>query len=188
MARIAMPLLLLTMVSTTGGCAADGEPWAPADLTGMTLELHGANEGVYPDQSVLADPNNPFAAGAIGQETIWKIQSNGGNVAAFYAWATACARGPSGERQFYAALDLKAIFQMNQAVEADMPKVRELAIRGFQAMLDNFPDAVTYDSTGMIPYDLATPSVLAILELGGKPLGGWVIVQTEGGGKMAVRR
>jgi hypothetical protein len=178
---LALSLLLL-------GCAADGDPWgAGAPLAGMTLDVQTVNEGVYPDQSVLVDPGNPFAQGAINDTTIWEIQSKGGAVAGFYAWATACARGATGERQYYAALDLKAIYELNQAVADDMPLVRDLAIRGFQAVLDHFPDAVTWDATGTIAYDLATPSVESILQLGGKVEGGWVLVQTDGGGKKAVR-
>jgi hypothetical protein len=185
----AVGLLLAAYAALVGtGCAGDGESWSGEDLAGMKLTLHSANEGIYPDKSVLGDPDNPFAGGSIGEDTIWKIQSSGNIVAAFYAWSTACARGASGERQYYAALDLKAIYEQNMAVEADMPLVRDLAIRGFQSVLDNFPDAVTYDATGTIAWDLATPSVEGILDLGGKVLGGWVIVQTENGGKMAVRR
>ena len=186
--RVLRHLVLVLVGLGLGGCADDGDPWSGENLAGMTLSLHSKDVGVYPDQSVLSDPGNPFAGGAIGEQTIWQIQSSGGNVAAFYAWATALARGASGERQYYAALDLKAIYQMNQAVAEDMPQVRDNAIRGFQAVLDHFPDAVTYDATGTIAWDLATPSVLAILEMGGKVEGGWVIVQTENGGKMAVRR
>jgi hypothetical protein len=137
---------------------------------------------------VLADPNNPFANGAVGQETIWNIQAHGGAVASFYAWSTALARGANGERQYYAALNLKVIYQTAMAMPDSMEQARTNAVAGFQSMLDNFPDAVTYDTTGTIAYDLATPCVESILELGGKVQGGWVLVAVDGGGKMAVKR
>jgi hypothetical protein len=182
--RKTLPLLFALLTA----CSVDGQAWTGTPLGGDDkLVLASADEGVYPDTSVLADPANPFADGAVGEATIWQIQESGGPVAAFYAWATLLARGPGGERQFYVAINLKTIYESAMAVERDMPVVRTLAIRGFQAVLDHFPDAVTYDVTGTIAWDLATPSVEHILALGGEVEGGWVLVETEGGGKKAVR-
>jgi hypothetical protein len=186
--RIIIATGIAIMLALGAGCAADGQPWQGQVLEGSRLHLASPDEGVYPDRSVLADPNNPFALGAIGDTTIWDIQKNGDNVASFYAWATACARGATGERQYYAALDLKAVYEAALADDAELPEVRARAIRGFQSMLDHFPDAVTYDATGTITYDLATPCVQSILDLGGKVQGGWVLVPRDGGGQMAVRR
>lgn len=182
---VGLALALLAVLAS--GCGVDGQAWTGVGFGDEPLVLHSANEGVYPDRSVLTDPRNPFKDGAIGDATIWQIQSNGGPVAAFYAWATACARGATGERQFYVALNLKSIYEAALAVEGDMETVRANAIRGFQAVLDHFPTSVTYDATGTIAYDLATPSVEAILAMGGKVQGGWVIVTVDGGGKKAVR-
>ena len=49
----------------------------------------------------------------------------------------------------------------DQAVFDDGLNFDGSSIRGFQAMLDYFPAAVTYDATGTIAYELATPSVEA---------------------------
>ena len=176
--------LLLLVVSA---CAADGVPFAPEVLP-TELHLDTADEGVHPDRSVLDDPDNPFATGELSDETVWRVQSSGGNVAAFYAWATANARGASGERQYYTALDLKAIYTQEQAVDDDLDLTRDLAIRGFQAVLDYFPDAVTYDASGTVAYELATPSVQAILDLGGEVMGGWVLVTRADGSVVAVQQ
>jgi hypothetical protein len=176
------------LVFAIAGCATDGDPWSGVPLGDAPLELHSRNVGVYPDRSVLDDPNNPFARGTLADATVWELQRSGGSVAAFYAWATATARGASGERQYYTALDLKVVYTQGQAVEADLPRVRELAIAGFQAVLDYFPTAVTYDATGPIAYALATPSLEAILDLGGVATGGWVLVTNEDGSRVAVRR
>jgi hypothetical protein len=170
-----------------GGCATDGDPWSGAPLPD-TLHLDSADEGVHPDRSVLDDPANPFATGVLTDATVWELQSRGGPVTAFYAWATANARGATGERQYYAALDLKAVFDLEKADPAELPEVRLRAIRGFQAVLDHFPTAVTYDATGTIAYELATPSVRAILALGGTVTGGWVLVTLDDGTVVAVRR
>jgi hypothetical protein len=170
------------------GCAADGDPVGPENLQGLQLTLHSSNEGVFPDQSVLTDPNNPFAVDALRQDTVWLIQARGGNVGAFYAWATECARGCNGERQFYVATDLAAIYFGSLAQPDQLPLVKANAIKGFQAVLDNFPKDVTYAADGITTYDLATLSVTGILSLGAKPAGGWVLVTTDDGGKLAVRR
>ncbi len=171
-----------------GGCAADGEVWGGTPLPGAPLVLYSSDVGVHPDRSVLDDPANPFAQGELSDATVWDLQRSGGNVTAFYAWATATARGASGERQYYTALDLKAIYLQSQADPDDLPQVRALAIRGFQAMLDYFPAAVTYDATGTIAYELATPCVEAILDLGGEVTGGWVLITGADGRTVAVRR
>jgi hypothetical protein len=178
----------IVLVLAASGCAADGDPWGGEPLPGAPLDLYNASEGVYPDRSVLDDPANVFAIGALSDDSIWELQRNGGNVAAFYAWATANARGASGERQYYTALDLKAIYELDQVVPDDSARVRDLAIRGFQAVLDHFPLAVTYDATGTIAYELATPSVQAILALGGDVLGGWILITTGDGTVIAVQR
>jgi hypothetical protein len=178
-------LCLLTVLAT--GCAADGVPWTAQGLPD-NLHLASSDEGVYPDGSVLDDPANPFSRGALDDQTVWDLQAHGGNVAAFYAWATATARGATGERQYYAALDLKAIHDLGQCDEAEIPEVASRAIRGFQAVLDHFPTAVTYDASGMHAYELATPSVVGIIALGGTPSGGWVLVTKEDGTVIAVQR
>jgi hypothetical protein len=180
-----MRILVLALITT--GCAADGDPWGGETIPGA-LDLYSDDEGVHPDRSVLDDPANPFATGELSDETVWRVQSSGGNVAAFYAWATANARGASGERQYYTALDLKAIYEQEQAVDDDLELTRDLAIRGFQAVLDYFPDAVTYDASGTVAYELATPSVLAIMDLGGEVMGGWVLVTRADGSVVAVQR
>jgi hypothetical protein len=169
------------------GCAADGDPVAPENLKGLQLELDSANEGVYPDQSVLNDPNNPFLLGSLSQDNVWLLQSRGGNVGAFYAWATLCARGCNGERQFYAATDLAQIYVSSQVADPNqLEQVRGNAIKGFQAVLDHFPADVTYAADGVTTYSLATLSLKGILGLGAKPTGGWVLVPTDDGVGLAV--
>lgn len=179
----ALPILLVALA----GCAADGVPFG-GEAVPTSLVLDSPNEGVHPDRSVLADPNNPFLTGSLSQEIVWQLQSSGGPVAGFYAWSTMLARGPNGERQYYAALDLKAVFELELAPADHLEEVRARAIRAFQSMLDHYPAAVTYDATGTIAWELATPAVQAILDLGGTPLGGWVLITNPDGTVVAVRR
>ena len=178
---------LAALAAALSGCATDGAPWSGEGLPAEPLVLHSATEGVHPDRSVLDDPANPFVDGDLTDATVWQLQSNGGAVAAFYAWATANARGATGERQYYTALDLKTIYQRSMAADGDLPLVRDAAIGAFQAVLTYFPKAVTYDASGTIAYELATPSVLAILDLGGT-VDGWILVMTPDGRTVAVPR
>jgi hypothetical protein len=177
--------LLASLALAASACAADGVPWQGQPLSDAPLVFTSPDEGVHPSRAVLDDPANPFVDGKLTDAAIWQLQSSGGNVPAFYAWATALAYGATGERQYYAALDLKTILEREQA--ADLPAVRERAIRGFQAVLTYFPTAVTYDASGTIAYELATPSVIAILELGGTA-DGWTLVMTPDGRTVAVPR
>jgi hypothetical protein len=178
-----LPVLAL---SSLVACAADGTPWSGEGLPAEFV-LYAPNEGVHPDRSVLEDPANPFAEGALTDDTLWKLQSSGGAVAAFYAWATRNARGATGERQYYAAVDLRTIFERGLAAEADLPAIKDVTIAAFTAVLTYFPDAVTYDKTGTIAYELATPSLIAVLDLGGS-VEGWVLVMTPDGKTVAVKR
>jgi hypothetical protein len=181
---------LLCAALALGGLGCDVE--APRyrfgeNLGELRFELYDETVGIHPSKSVLEDPNNPFRTWPVGDATKFAIEASGGDVAAFYAWATLLARAPYGELQFYAARGLADIYGSSQAPEEDLPKVREMAIAGFQSVLDNFPDAVTFDATGTTAYELATPSFHAIQDLGGAVTGGWVLVSNTDGAPVAVR-
>ena len=178
-------ILAVGIAATALGCVAEGDELDGIDVDSMEFHICGPDMGVHPDTSVLVDPDNPFATRAIGEQTKWELQSRAGAIASFYAWATLTARQPSGEHQYYAALNLKAIYDRELAPEAQLDAARALAIRGFQAVLDHFPDAVTWDASGTIAYELVTPSYKAIVALGGT-VDGWILVQTADGGERAV--
>ena len=96
-------------------------------------------------------------------------------------WDAILALNPYGEAQYYAAHDLQQIFRTGQADETLLPEAKDHAIRGYQAVLDFFPDTVTYDASGKIPMSLATMSLQGILALGGTPQNGWALVKGEDG-------
>ncbi|MEM9492022.1 MAG: hypothetical protein AAGC55_22945 [Myxococcota bacterium] len=156
------------------------------NVTGLTYEVVDETEGIYPSEVVLINELNPFRDVSISNDTGFELLGRGGNAGAFYAWATLLAREPTGERQFYAAAQLSNIYQDSEVPEDDLETVRLMAIAGFQVVLDEFPTSVTFDATGTIPFNLATPSFLGIEELGGRVEGGWVLVGTPGGGQQAV--
>lgn len=175
--------LCLGGVGCTEATLYDGE-----SLAGMTLTLYDADVGIHPSTSVLEDPNNPFATSVMGDQTKWNVQDSGEPVPAFYAWATVLARGPYGEAQFYVAKNLQTVFESGAASVDDLAKIRLQAIRAYQSVLDAFPGAVTYDVTGQIPYELTTPSYLAIVGLGGTVSGGWILVTAADGSTKAVKQ
>lgn len=180
-------LLLGALLLGLSACSPPAEYVYGVPLKDLRFQTYGPDTGIHPDTTVLEDPNNPFAASTPGPDARWELQAEAGPVAAYYGWATVLAREPGGEAQFYVATNLVNVYQQGAASQADLDRVRTLAVRAFQAVLDHFPDAVTYDATGKIPYELVTPSYRGIVELGGSVQGGWVMVRTASGAERAVR-
>jgi hypothetical protein len=168
-------------------CLEPGDYRYGTNITGLTWALYNENVGVHPHPDVLLDPNNPFAESGISDEMKWEVEQSGGHAAAFYSWATLLAQRPSGEHQFYAAKRLQGLLRTGEVPGDESDSVRQMAIRGYQALLDYFPDSVTYDATGTIAYRLATLAYQAILELGGVPQGDWVLVTLPNGDVQAVQ-
>ncbi len=177
------PLLLPVLLA---GCIDEPPRYVyGTDLDDLELVLWSRSEGVYPDTSVLDDPNNPFASG-VGGDIKWDLVSDQAWIPAFYAWGTVLAYEPSGEAQFYAATSMAEIYRRQLAADDDLYFTWVIAVDGFQAVLDSFPDSVTYDATGTISYRLAPLAWQAIVDLGGEPQGDWIVVQTEDGGTTIV--
>lgn len=155
-------------------------------LNEVELALIDELEGVHPNRSVLVNPNNPFAEDGITEEARWIIQDAGYWPASFYSWGTALANQPTGENQLYTAQAAQQIYERRAAETALLYFVRNIAIAGYQAVLDHFPDDVTYDATGTIAYPVAPTAFAAIESLGATPIG-WVMVEGEDGVVALVR-
>lgn len=178
---------LIPFLALSTGCVDEPARYVYGqDLDDLELVLWTRDVAVYPDTSILQDPNNPFVHG-MDIETKWDLTSDGAYVPAFYAWGTWLAREPSGEAQFYTAWSLGEIYVHQICEPEDCYFVWERAVSGFQAVLDHFPDSVTYDITGTIPTRLAPWAYDAIVALGGEPQGDWVVVQTADGGTTVVQ-
>ena len=66
--------------------------------------------------------------------------------------------------------------------------MRNIAIRGYQQVLDEFSDtAFTFDPTGRLQFDLLALSVQGILDLGGTPQNGWTLATGPNGETIAVK-
>ena len=173
---------LLATALLTAACGLEPAEYRfGTDIRSITFELASPDEGIHPDDSVLANPRNPFRHHAIGDKTKFELFKDGGNAGGFYAWATMLARVSTGEHQYYTALKLGAIADSGEVPGPDQETVEDMAIRAMQSVLDNFPDSVTYDKTGTIPYRLATMAYKAIVSRGGRVQGDWVLVKTAGG-------
>lgn len=180
-------VLTASLSAFAAGCSNDATFYYEDSLSEVTLALSDPDEGIYPSTAVLDNPQNPFAQANIGVETKWQIQSGAGPIPAFYSWATILAHQPGGEAQFYVGKNLQAAFLSGDPHVEDPAAISAQAIRAYQMVLDQFPESVTYDATGKIAYDLATPSYLGIVALGGTPQGGWILVTKEDGQKRAVK-
>lgn len=170
-----------------GACGDAAEFQFGENVTSLEFEFFHPDEGIHPSNQVLRNPRNPFRELAISPEVKFDILANGGNAGAFYAWATLLVREPTGEHQHFTAIKLRDIYESGEVVGAEREMVREMAIRGFQTVLDDFPDAVTFDPTGTQAFRLATPALMGILDLNGDVLGDWVLLPNEAGELVAVR-
>jgi len=180
--------LFVGLALLAAACGGDNEQYRFGfNTTGIQFELFNETEGIYPSEVTLDNPRNPFREFAIGEDTKFDILDDGGNAAAFYAWATVLANQPTGENQFYTATKLRDIFLANEVPQQDRQIVRQMAIEGFQRVLDCFPDSVFFDVTGTFSRRLATLAFIEILELGGAPEGDWILVEDSNGNPTAVR-
>lgn len=180
--------LLFLVLSLVVGCGGDdGEFLFGENISGLQFEFYRDDEGIYPSTSVLDNPRNPFRENPPSDDTKFDILGNGGNAGAFYAWATLLAIQPNGENQYYAATKLRDIYDAREVDGPDLEKVRQMAIAGFQVVLDEFPDAVTFDVTATQAFRLATPSLMGILDLNGDVQGDWVLVVGADGELVAVK-
>lgn len=124
--------------------------------TDVVLGLYCENVGVHPETCVLDDPANPFAKTTItefdvnnpGAENKFDLFNSlppgpAGAKARFYFWATALARRPSGENQYYTALALHELYDANSNAISKDELVRAQALKAYRSLLDNFFGSVT---------------------------------------------
>lgn len=179
MKKLALAALLSASTLAAPGCLDAPQYVYGYDLSEQRLNLHALDMGVHPSTTVLLDPNNPFRYDGVGAETKWDILSYGNNATTFYAWATLLASQATGEHQYYTATALQKIYQSEEVSPAELPYVRDMAIAGFEALLEYFPESVTFDAD--FSFRLAPLAYDAIIDLGGAPPPGWAVVQTGDG-------
>ena len=155
--KVLAPLFVVTAGLLAGGCESpsdsDGTDFNQIILpTDTLLNLACAEAGIGFEKCVLEDPENPFVLVATPEfnvnnpdgPTKFDLANNippgpTGAKARFYLWATALARFPSGENQWYTARALHELFDANSD-----ELIREQALKAYRSVLDNFFGSVTF--------------------------------------------
>lgn len=178
---------LLALVLVAVACGDDAAYEFGFNITGIQYEFFNVTEGIHPSKVTLDNPRNPFREFGVSDDTKFDILGNGGNAGAFYAWATVLANIPIGENQYFTAIKLRDIYESNELAEEDRETVRQMAVDGFQALLDCFPESLLFESSGTLALRLAPLAYAQILELGGVPQGDWIVVVDSRGNATAVQ-
>jgi len=148
--------------------------------TDTLLNLACEDVGIFTERCVLEDPENPFALVPIIEfdvnnpdadnkfELFNSIPSGPtGAKARFYFWATALSRRASGENQFYTALALHELWDLNGD-----PVIQAQALKAYRSVLDNFFGSVTVftcceevrppdDDRGPVPFPIGLNELTA---------------------------
>lgn len=145
MNRLAVLLFTAGLVLMTAGCDEidTGEVQNTVDLPlDSTLNFACADEGIFPDDCVLDNPENPYASVAVTEDNKFQLSDEAPSAKSkYYVWATALARGAGlqGENQYYTAVWLHEVF-----AESGSPTTRDQAIKAYRSVLDNFFLAPTF--------------------------------------------
>lgn len=170
--KVLLAALLGITVLLASGCAepdsSDGtrvdELLLPTDVV---LNLFCPEVGINDEQCVLDDPENPFATATIlepdqvaeGSDDPNKFdlfnslpQGPSGAKARFYLWATALARRPTGENQWYTARALHELFDANSNQIFEDELIKAQALKAYRSVLDNFFGSVTFFTFGGVAF------------------------------------
>jgi len=133
-----------TLIFSLASCAPSASDGTNANTVGLptdtALNLYCANVGINIDGCVLFDPNNPYANVAVNDTTKWILNTAAPSAKAkFYVWATALARSPTGENQYFTAQALHQLYTINLD-----PAIKAQALLAYQSVLTNFFGSVTY--------------------------------------------
>ncbi len=133
--------------------------------TDVVLNLFCEDVGINEETCVLDDPENPYALVPTGEfdpndplspRKFLLLQDippgPSGAKARFYLWATALARFPSGENQWYTARALYELFDANSNPVSKDEIVREQALKAYESVLVNYFGSVTI--FGTVPVSL----------------------------------
>ncbi|MGD8581479.1 MAG: hypothetical protein PVG12_04215 [Gammaproteobacteria bacterium] len=123
------------------------------------LNFNCENEGIFPEDCVLDNPENPYARVSITEDNKFRLNEEAPSAKSrYYLWATALVRGAGipGENQFYTALSLHEVY-----TESGSPTTRNQAIKAYRSVLDNFFLAPTFF---VVPVDGEDASIAVSLK------------------------
>jgi hypothetical protein len=143
--------------------------------TDTLVNLACENVGIANETCILGDPENPWVNTPIIEfdpnnpdvtnkfELFNSIPAGPtGAKARYYFWATALARRQSGENQFYTALALHELWNLNSD-----PIIQEQALKAYRSVLQNFFGSVTVFTCcpGLSPDGEPVPFPIGLNEL-----------------------
>lgn len=154
--RLAIVCSMLLLAAGCGKDSGDGEVRNSLELpdaTDFVLNLYCADIGLFTETCVLDDPDNPYARTPFitddptleddeqfnAAKFALAAAVAGNPKATFYVYATALARAPTGENQWYTA---RALHELFSASGSDL--IKDQAIRAYRSVLDNFFDSATF--------------------------------------------
>lgn len=156
--RLTIVCALFFIIAGCGKDSDDGDVVNTIDLpVDNVLNLYCADIGINNETCVLDDPNNPYAntpfttmdptdEDAFNTAKFDLANAAPSPKARFYVFATALARAPTGENQWYTA---RALHELFTASGSDL--IRNQAIRAYRSNLDNFFDSATFFLAGFLP-------------------------------------
>lgn len=120
------------------------------------LNFFCEDEGIFPDDCVLENPDNPYVTVNVTDDTKFELNDDAPSAKSrYYLWATALARQASGENQFFTALSLQEVF-----AESASPTTQEQAKKAYRSVLDNFFLSATFFGVPVTQGDVFFPVAL----------------------------
>ncbi len=126
-------ILSVTGCSEIEGGTVENEVELPLD---STLNFRCEDEGVYLENCVLDNPENPYANVSVTEDNKFDLQDAAPSAKSrYYLWATALAKGAGipGENQYYTALSLHEVY-----AESSSATTRDQAKKAYRSVLDNY--------------------------------------------------
>ncbi len=160
--QIAIVCSLLLMATGCGKDSDDGEVRNAVALpTDFVLNLYCVDIGINDNTCVLDDPDNPYARTPFTTGNADPDAEEGedfnaakfalyeaapSSKARFYVMATALARAPNGENQWYTARALHELY-----TDSGSDLIKGHTIRAYRSVLDNFFDSATFFVANFLP-------------------------------------
>ena len=140
------PMFLL-VANLLMGCEAP-QPYYYRGMNLLDVEFVFADveHGTYPNTGILNHPTNPIDQALFDGK--WDVEAFGYAPASYYVWATQLAVEATGDNQFYTAQALTSIYMLEMMDEYERYHVWQMAVNAHNALLEHFPDAVSYLADG----------------------------------------
>ena len=136
-------ILTTSLLVLTAGCDAEDSGVIRNEVplpTDSQLNFLCEDEGIFPEECVLENPDNPYRTANVNDDTKFELSDDAPSAKSrYYVWATALARQPTGENQYFTALSLHQVYG-----ESGSPTTREQTIKAYRSVLDNFFFSATF--------------------------------------------